>query len=96
LSRFASYIHSLKPHAMSLKKNLAVSESGFLFNPSTGDSYSLNPIGAELLHLLQQGQSDEEIIVFILDNYMIDRDTAEKGLYDFKRSLRAHKLMSDE
>jgi hypothetical protein len=81
---------------MSLKKNLAVSESGFLFNPSTGDSYSLNPIGAELLHRLQQEQSDEDIVSFILDHYMIDRDTAEKDLYDFKRMLRAYKLMSDD
>ena len=34
---------------MRLKKNIAVSDSGFVFNPTTGDSYSLNPVGKEIL-----------------------------------------------
>ena len=39
---------------MNLRKNIATSESGFIFNPSTGDSFSANPLAAEiLLHLKQ-------------------------------------------
>ena len=48
---------------MKLKKNIATSESGFVFNPSTGDSFSLNTIGAEILKghpnsLAASGRSD--------------------------------------
>jgi hypothetical protein len=39
---------------MKLKKDIAISDSGFLFNPSSGDSYSLNPIGVEILKLMQE------------------------------------------
>ena len=44
---------------MKLKKNIAISDSGFLFNPSTGDSYSVNPIGTEIIELLKEGKEDE-------------------------------------
>lgn len=81
---------------MSIKKNLAVSDNGFLFNPSTGDSFSLNPIGAVILKALQSDNDDSNIIDDLLSRYMIDRDTLEKDLYDFKRSLKSHKLLNDE
>jgi hypothetical protein len=39
---------------MRLKKNIAVSESGFVFDPNTGDSFSLNKIGLEIVESLKQ------------------------------------------
>jgi hypothetical protein len=78
---------------MKLKKNVALSDSGFLFNSATGDSYSLNPIGLEFLKLFQEGKSDEEAILNILSNYMIDRATVEKDLYDFRNMLSSYKLI---
>lgn len=79
---------------MKLKKDLAISDSGFLFNPSSGDSYSLNPIGVELFKLLQKGKSDEEIIKQITNEYAIDNNTVEKDLYDFKNLLVNYKLIN--
>ena len=70
---------------MQLKKNIAISDSGFLFNPSTGDSYSVNPIGREIIELLKEEKEDDVIISEILSKYMIDKDTIEKDLYDFKK-----------
>lgn len=77
---------------MKLKKNVALSDSGFLFNPSTGDSYSVNPIGMEMLGLIKEGKEDTEIIQIITKEYMIDNDTVEKDLYDFKIILSNYKL----
>lgn len=77
-----------------MKKDVAVSESGFLFNPETGDSYSLNPIGTEIVKLLQEKNSDEHVIEHILKEYAIDRHTIEKDLYDFKNMLNNYKLMT--
>ncbi|MFM2358786.1 MAG: hypothetical protein RLY16_779, partial [Bacteroidota bacterium] len=34
---------------MQLKKNIATSDAGFIFNPSTGDSFSANPLAAEII-----------------------------------------------
>lgn len=77
---------------MKLKKNIALSDSGFLFNPSTGDSYSVNPIGMEILEMLKKGLEDDEIIKAVTKSYMIDSTTVEKDLYDFKVVLSNHKL----
>lgn len=81
---------------MKLKKNIALSDSGFLFNPSTGDSYSVNPIGMTIVKLFQEGKNDKEIIGQITQEYMIDRDTAEKDLDDFKKTLQSFKLIEGE
>lgn len=80
---------------MPIKKDIAISESGFLFNPETGDSYSLNPIAVELFKMLQEQQSDDAISEFVMENYLVDRDTLEKDLYDFKQMLGSYKLIRD-
>ncbi len=81
---------------MDIKKNIAISDSGFLFNPSTGDSYSMNQTGKTILELLKGGQSDTEIVEHITQHYMIDKDSVEKDLYDFKNMLENYKLASHE
>ncbi len=80
---------------MKVKRNLALSDSGFLFNPSTGDSFSINPIGQEIFHLLKEGKSQQDIEKYILENYMTDKDTVEKDFYDFTVMLKNFKLVED-
>ncbi len=77
---------------MKIRKNIALSDSGFIFNPSTGDSYSANPIGQTIIQSLQNGKTDEEICKAITDEYMIDSTTVEKDLYDFMNMLKNYKL----
>lgn len=77
---------------MKIKKNIALSDSGFLFNPASGDSYSVNPIGQDIIQLIQDEKQDDEIVTFITKEYMIDASTVEKDLYDFKRMLTSYKI----
>ena len=35
---------------MKINRNLAISENGFVFNPTTGDSFSVNEIGALIIN----------------------------------------------
>lgn len=79
---------------MRIKKNIAISESGFLFNPSTGDSFSVNPLGQDIINLMKENKSDEEIITDINEMYMVDKNTIEKDLYDFKQILNSYKLIN--
>jgi hypothetical protein len=81
---------------MRLKKNVAVSDTGFIFNPSTGDSYSVNPVGMEIIRHLQQDKSKDEIMQHIMTNYICDEGTFEKDYYDFTMMLRNHKLLENE
>ena len=68
---------------MKLKKNVAVSESGLLFNPVTGESFSVNPIGIEILNLIREEKSEEQINKAITEKYSTDKPTFEKDYQDF-------------
>lgn len=72
---------------MKLKKNIATSEEGFIFNPGNGDSFSTNPIGAEIISLLKQDKTVPEIIRAICVKYDVNETQFEKDLYDFKVQL---------
>ena len=81
---------------MNIKRNLAISDSGFPFNPSTGDAYSLNPIAQQIFSLMKEGKSDGEIKARILEDYNIDSSTFEKDFYDFIGLLNNYKLLENE
>lgn len=72
---------------MNIKKNIALSDSGFVFDPSSGDSFSANPIGLEIITLLKDGKSESDIKKHIIENYMTDESTFEKDYYDFVSTL---------
>ncbi len=80
---------------MKIKKNIAVSESGFVFDPSTGESFSLNQIGLELVELLKQGEDFVAIKKGILEKYDVDEISFEKYYYDFINSLNQNQLLED-
>ena len=78
---------------IALKKNIAVSESGFVFNPTSGDSFSLNTVGTEILRLMKDGKSENDIKNTIRAWYDIDEETLDKDYYDFLKMLGQFKLL---
>ena len=78
---------------MRLKKNIATSESGFIFHPGTGDSFSANTIAAEILLQLKEGTSPFEIKKTILYKYAVDANMLEKDWDDFSAQLREANLL---
>lgn len=81
---------------MNIKKDIAISDSGFVFDPTTGESYSLNPIGVEILTLLKEGNDQQEITDFIIQRYEIDKSTFENNYYDFINMLKKFNLIEAE
>lgn len=77
---------------MKIRNNIALSETGFLFNPATGDSYSVNEIGRRIITLFKDEKSDEEVITKISNEYTVEKGSFEKDLYDFKNMLKSYKL----
>lgn len=80
---------------MKIKKNVAISESGFIFNPTTGDSFSTNPIGLEIIRMLKDENSKDEIRKAILLKYNTDESTFEKDYYDFVMMLQNNQVAED-
>ena len=80
---------------MKLKKNIAISESGFVFDPTSGESFSLNPIAVEIFNMLKEGKGQGDIIGFVLKKYDVDRDTLENNYFDFVGMLKQFNLMEN-
>ena len=78
---------------MRIDPNLALSESGFLFHASTGDSYSVNPTGLHIIQLIRQGKRQSEILRSLTEEYQVGEERAEEDLHDFLQYLRQLKLL---
>ena len=81
---------------MKLKQNIAISETGFVFDSVSGESFSLNDTGKEIIQFLQSGKSKEEIEKHFTANYVVDKSTFEKSYLDFITMLKQFQLIDDE
>jgi len=81
---------------MHIKSDIAISESGFVFNPATGESFTVNPIGAEVIQLLKENKSIQEATTYILERYNVDESSVEKDLNDFVAMLKHNSIMMND
>jgi hypothetical protein len=78
---------------MKVRKNIATSDEGFIFNPSTGDSFSTNGIGAEIIRLLKTEMTIKELSELLLEKYDADRMLLERDLEDFTIQLKEFHIL---
>ena len=78
---------------MRLKKNIATSEAGFIFNPGTGDSYSSNSAGSEILSHLKEEINRKEIIDLFCARYDVEKIQFERDFDDFISQLIDNNLL---
>lgn len=67
---------------------LTLSDSGFLFDHATGLTYTLNPTGHFILRALREGKEEGGIVEAVLEEFEVDRGTAEDDFDDFLRQLK--------
>lgn len=72
---------------MKIRKNIATSEEGFVFNPATGDSFTTNTIGAEIIALLKEDLDMKAIREQICEKYDVDEVQFERDFDDFVSML---------
>ncbi len=77
-----------------LTRNLAISESGFLFLPTTGETFTANETGRAIMQAMQAGKSEAEIVQMFADEFDTDPATAERDLHDFLAQLKQYKLLN--
>jgi hypothetical protein len=76
-------------------KELAVSESGLVFDPASGYIYTSNPVGLLIIIGLRQGKEDDEIRKMILEEYDADEETVERDMFDFFGQLLSYGVIKD-
>jgi hypothetical protein len=81
---------------MKLKSYVAVSESGVLYNASTGDSFSINPVAASIINMLKAGKVEPEIKMQLLQEYDVEAERLDADYYDFIAHLRQLNLLDKD
>lgn len=81
---------------MKLRENIAVSESGFVFDPDTGESFSVNSTGKMILLWMSQGKTISEIEALLSEEFEIEPKTFLRYMDDFGHSLRRFNLLDKD
>ena len=81
---------------MIINKKIAISESGFIFNSSTGDSFTLNPIAVEIIEMIKNGLDLNEIRKNLLKEYDVQESVLEKSIDEFVLSMKEYKIIFDQ
>ncbi|MEW5846455.1 MAG: HPr-rel-A system PqqD family peptide chaperone [Bacteroidota bacterium] len=81
---------------MKLNQSIAISENGFVFNPVTGDSFTLNNTGMQIIAMLKSGKTIEQIKEALLSEYDLDALVLERYLQDFITDLKRNNLLLEE
>ena len=80
---------------MKIKSNIAVSDSGFIFDPTSGDSFTLNEVGRTIFNYIREGLSDEEIFSKLSAEFELDKATFDRYFLDFTITLKQYHLLEN-
>lgn len=76
------------PEAEALHR-LALNDSGFVFDPVTGNSFSVNATGLAVIRALLRDEQLEGIVESLTRDFEVDPVTAEREVLEFSAALRA-------
>lgn len=80
---------------MRINKNISISESGFVFNPATGETFTLNPIAVDIINAMRTEGDIAKVKKIILDKYATDEASFDKDYYDFMQMLKSYNLLEE-
>ncbi len=78
---------ALLPSAQALHR-LAISESGFVFDPMSGHHFTLNETGLEILRRLQKQQNLPQLLASLVQEYSVGSKELERDVQEFAGMLR--------
>ena len=74
-------------------KDLAISESGFLFDPYSGVTFTVNNTGKFILQLLMEGKVIEEIESALRKRFEIGDEDLRSDIYEFVNLLKENHFL---
>ena len=69
-------------------RRLALNDSGFVFDPVNGRSFSANAVGLYVLRFLQVNSDVKALLVAIDRDFEVTRSVAERDVAEFSGQLR--------
>lgn len=77
-------------------RELAISDTGFVFDPRTGATFTVNETGLIVLQALREGATREKIVERLAERFDRPRDDLAEDISDFVQLLRQHALLSTD
>jgi hypothetical protein len=77
---------------MSHLQHLAINKDGFVFDPTTGESFTVNGTGLVILEGMMAGNATEDIVEDIIDRFDVTPAEVQRDLMDFIDRLRTFRL----
>jgi hypothetical protein len=74
-------------------RSLAISPDGFVFDPTTGESFTVNATGRAILEGLRDGRPPGELPGLIAERFAVAAEEASRDVDDFLDNLRAFRLL---
>jgi hypothetical protein len=74
-------------------QRLMINDSGFAFDPQTGQTYSINPTGVDVIRWLNEGYEPQRVVECLRKEYGVDEFTASQDYEAFVTSLRSNALI---
>jgi hypothetical protein len=76
-------------------KDLAISENGFVFDPYSGGTFTLNATGQVVIKGLRDGLSKAEIVARLKNEFDGVTNRLQEDVQDFMRTLDEFGMLSD-
>ncbi|MAT13730.1 MAG: HPr-rel-A system PqqD family protein [Planctomyces sp.] len=73
-------------------QDLIINDNGFAFDPQSGQTFSVNQTGAEMIRWMNEGVTPDTVVMRLQDQYGIDQFTATRDFESFMASLRSNGL----
>lgn len=74
-------------------KQLAISENGFIFHPSTGATFTTNHTGLFLVNELKKDQDECSAVKAMVEKFSADEIEAQKDFEGFVKQLEMYGLL---
>lgn len=74
-------------------RSLALNPDGFAFDPTTGESYTLNATGLAVLEGLREGLAPDEVVTRLVERFEVSAEEASRDVDDFLDHLRTFRLV---
>ena len=79
-----------------IKSGLRIGEQCMVFDPSTSESFTLNPTGLAILKLMSDGADETMIFEAMSQDYQLTRSEFDSYLSDFVSILKSNGLLEND
>ena len=77
-------------------KDLAVSDSGFVFDPMSGITYTVNASGKAMIDAIREGLDRDDVIEILKDTFETEGADLHRDVDEFVRLLRRAGLVDND